>query len=471
MKKVVYCLILLLTVAALCLIFFVPGPRLTDVLRSVKGGAHAEVKLRGDREVFVEYGEDYEDPGADAWFVNLDGSREPLELTPSTVDTKVLGTTEVNYNVVRDGETLASVSRFVTVWDTTPPEITLLDEPGDHDYLAVDNYDGDISAWLVRQDAGDRIVYTVRDSSGNEARAERMKAPALEFEGGDDIQLPADYRLAELGVSAHDMFGRDLTDRIRVEGQIIPWKPGNYELNYSVKDDFGRSSTATRHVEVVKVNLPETALQEKVIYLTFNGGPSRLTDDLLDMLAKYDVKVTFFVSYSNPDCADLIGRAYREGHSIGLYCYEQNTGVLYASEASYFKSFDKMEEIIREQTGEYTRLVRFVGGSSNTVSVDSNSNIMGALARDLTNMGYRYYDWNIQPENDACDYNAAFLTMRYDVERICGEGKEAPVVLLHDTGSWNILAAELMIQWGLENGYTFKGIDMTSPEVHHPSCY
>ncbi len=475
MKKAILWVILLLMIAALCVILFVPGPRFTESIPALEAlmpkrepePDRAEIELVGDPEVVVEYGEDYQDPGAKAWLVSADGTRQPLELEPSTVDTTRLGTSEVNYSVVTNGEVVASVSRTVTVRDSRPPEITLLGEPGERDYTASDNADGDLTDQVRRTEEADRFVYTVRDSSGNETSVERIKAPQLSIVDGERVQVTADYRFNDPGFTAVDMYGRDISDRVEVEGKVTPWHPGDYELVYTLTDDFGQTVTATRTIEIVKAEMPETVLQDKVIYLTFDDGPAEPTAALLDVLAKYDAKATFFVTYTDPRYVDMIGRAYREGHTIGLHGYAHNASLIYASEEAYFEYFDKMQEIIYEQTGTYAQVVRFVGGSSNTASIGICEGIMTALAEDLTNIGYRYYDWNIQPEIAAYDVDEAYITLRYNAARICEEGEAAPISLQHDPGGWNVLVVEKVLQWGIENGYTFKGIDLTTPEVHH----
>ena len=431
----------------------------------------AEIELKGESEITLEYGESFDDPGAEAWLAAEDGTRTRLEIRVSPAyDPEMLGTQEIRYDAVREGETLIGAIRRVTVTDSVAPEITLLGEPGERDYTAVDNHDGDISDRVERVEEEDRIVYTVRDESGNEARAERPKDPVLVFVGGERTQIPADYRFVDPGFLAVDMYGRNLSERVEIEGEVTPWHLGEYTLSYTVTDDFGRTVSAERVIEVVQAEMPETVVQEKVIYLTFDDGPAEPTEALLDMLAKYDAKVTFFVTYSDPRYVDMIGRAYREGHSIGLHGYAHNASLIYASEEDYFDYFDKMQEIIYEQTGEYTRIVRFVGGSSNSASIGICEGIMSRLAEDLTNMGYRYYDWNVQPENAECDVSAAFQNIAGNAQRICAEGETVPISLQHDPGGWNRLVVERVIQWGLENGYTFKGIDLTTPEVHHRIC-
>ncbi len=482
MKKIILWLLLFILIAAVALIIFDEGFRekalptaVVEVIskpQPTEEPPHAEIELLGEKNIELEYGDVFVDPGAEAWLVSADGTREALPVgAPQEVDTTQLGTVELSYAVVMDGETVASVNRFVTVRDSVPPELSLLGEPSEHDCAATDNADGDLSDRVQRTEEDDRIVYTVQDSSGNEASAVRMKDPVLVFTDGESVQIPADYRFVDPGFLAVDMYGRDISDRVEVEGEITPWKLGSYELNYTVTDDFGRTVSAARQIEVVQAEMPETVIQDKVIYLTFDDGPAAPTSDLLDVLAKYpDVKVTFFVTYSDPRYVDMIGRAYREGHSIGVHGYAHNASLIYASEEAYFDYFDKMEEIIHEQTGEYTRIVRFVGGSSNSASIGICAGIMSKLAEDLTNMGYRYYDWNVQPENADCDVNEAYLTIRYNAVRICEEGETVPISLQHDPGGWNCLVVERVILWGLENGYSFKGIDMTTPEVHHYIC-
>ena len=89
MKKAILWLILLLTVAALCVILFMPGPRFKDVipdlpalqdLPDLPGNTeppHAEIELIGDKEVVLEYGQDYTDPGASSLRRSIPGSSAP----------------------------------------------------------------------------------------------------------------------------------------------------------------------------------------------------------------------------------------------------------------------------------------------------------------------------------------------------------------------------------------------------------
>lgn len=435
-----------------------------------------ELVLNGDAELVLEYGQDYEDAGAHALFrgifLNARGSKKEIHVNGS-VDTHKLGRQLIEYSL--DDQT---VVRTVTVKDTTAPTIELIHSPDagtswftgytEEGYFASDLCDGNITGKVRREEKSDRIVYTVTDRAGNTATVERvldgsLAAPTVTLVGGD-MELTAGSRYNEPGYSALDGDGADLSAYITVQGSVNPYKAGTYELVYSISNYLGETVSAKRTVTVKPQDKPSVVQPgEKTIYLTFDDGPGPYTATLLDVLAEYGVKVTFFVTNTDSDYRDMIGRAYREGHSIAVHtaCHDYYT--IYASEEAYFDDLNKMEEIIYAQTGEYTKLMRFPGGSSNTVS-RFNPGIMTRLTAAVNDMGYKYFDWNVD-SNDAGGARSSDEVFN-NITKGC-EGLNACVVLQHDIKSFSVNAVERVIIWGLENGYTFRALDMTSPEAHH----
>lgn len=442
-------------------------------------GRHALVILNGPAEMNAECGEPFVDPGARAV---SDGrifgrSKRPLALEADrAVDTSVLGDTVLRYSASVLGRT-AAAERVVHVVDTTPPVITLtpagaltswfsgFEEPG---YSAFDTVDGDLTDKVVRTELRDKVLYSVVDSSGNEAAVERpiqfsVSTPAISLVGGREITLPAAMVYAEPGYQAQDSLGNDLTEFVVVSGEILPYAAGSYELRYTIENEQGDAAIARRRVNVTPIERPETVMPEApTIYLTFDDGPGPYTNALLDLLQRYDVKATFFVTGQFEGYEDCIGRAYREGHSIGVHSLTHEWNI-YDSEAAYFEDFMAMEEIIKEQTGSYTKLFRFPGGSSNTVS-RFNPGIMSRLSRYMQDMGYVYFDWNVS----SGDAGGTTDTDRV-IENVCGGcvGKQASVVLQHDIKAFSVNAVEQIIRWGQRNGYTFAALDETSYPAHH----
>ena len=201
--------------------------------------------------------------------------------------------------------------------------------------------------------------------------------------------------------------------------------------------------------------------EERVIYLTFDDGPGKYTEQLLDVLDKYDVKATFFVVGCGQ--TELIGEAYRRGHTIGIHSACHKFRTIYQSEEAFLADVQEMSDIIYEQTGSRTTLLRFPGGSSNTVS-DFNPGIMTKLARAVEEAGYRYFDWNVV----SGDAGNPIPTAQVVKNVISGVKKNrVSVVLQHDTRKFSVDAVEEILKWGLENGYTFLPLTEDSPTIHH----
>ena len=122
-----------------------------------------------------------------------------------------------------------------------------------------------------------------------------------------------------------------------------------------------------------------------------------------------------------------------------------------------------MNEIIRAQTGSYSTMLRFPGGSSNAVS-NFNPGIMTRLTQAVTEKGYQYFDWNVS-SGDAgltTDTNVVYQNVIDGVKNY-----NSSIVLQHDSKGYSVDAVERIIQWGLDNGYSFLPLTPSSPTAHH----
>lgn len=293
-----------------------------------------------------------------------------------------------------------------------------------------------------------------------------VPGPTLTLKGGETLTVDAAFTFADPGATAKDAKGKNLTKRITVEGTVTPYLVGEYVLTYSVTDDYGNRAEAQRTVTVVPVQLPETVEPtEKTIYLTFDDGPCGYTAMLLDILQKHDVKATFFV-VGNRRQSEYIKRAFEEGHSIGVHSYTHVYKEIYASEAAFFHDFLATQEVIKAQTGQYTTLFRFPGGSNNTASYQCKG-LMTRLTKIMEDMGYRYFDWTAQIGDG--NNNGQSISRYYGllVSKVQAAKGNYTVMLQHDLNYNSVRAVDFFIPWALENGYTFLPLDMTSPVVHN----
>ena len=200
----------------------------------------------------------------------------------------------------------------------------------------------------------------------------------------------------------------------------------------------------------------------KVVYLTFDDGPGPYTADLLDLLARYNIKVTFFVTNMSPGYRELMKRGAAEGHTIGIHAYNHGEGV-YVSEEVYFEDFNTIRDIIIEQTGIAPTIMRFPYGSSNSVS-KFNPGIMTRLTKLVQEMGYQYFDWNVSTGDGSSSITA---DQAYNFAVTGMQSHDISVILMHDQNPASMQAVERIINWGLANGYTFLPLTKDSPVCHH----
>ncbi len=436
--------------------------------------------LGGARNVELNVGTAYEDAGCEAILRgnNLFQNGYALHVTQSgSVDHEKTGVYELTYHA-RLGFWNASVKRSVTVVDREAPQITLVENPDgyvipgeeyvEEGFSASDNYDGDLTAQVNVTRMLNCVVYEVEDSSGNRAEVVRMIKfhdpipPEITLLGEEEMTLHAGLRFNDPGFEANDNLEGDLTDAVEVTGEINIHKEGTYTLTYSVNDKYGNTAQRTRMVTVTTAGQPEVIVPEgKVVYLTFDDGPGPYTEQLLDILDKYDVKATFFVC--DTKYKDLIKDIVDRGHAVGIHTASHNYGKIYRSQEAYFNDLYKMQDIIEEISGVKTTLMRFPGGSSNEIS-NFNPGIMSYLVRAVKEKGLQYFDWNVN-SGDAGLTKQKDKVVEYVIDGL--REHDVNIVLQHDIKEYSVEAVEDIIIWALEHGYRFLPLDPSSPTSHH----
>lgn len=373
----------------------------------------------------------------------------------------------------------------VQVVDEVAPVIELYTKPGyftlpgstyeEEGFSAADAYDGDITDRVIREmnEEQTQIVYSVTDSSGNKTEAVREivysdpVAPEITIIGETEITQERRYPYEDAGATAFDNFDGDITDRITVSGSVDTTTIGDYVISYSAADSFGNIGTANRIIHIIERTKPigeEEEAKGKVIYLTFDDGPSGYTWKLLDVLDKYNVKVTFFVCNNYQD--ELIKEEHKRGHTVAVHGWTHDYKKLYSSVDGFYENFYKMQDRIYELTGERPTLLRFPGGSSNAVSRQYCKGIMTTLTKDVEARGLHYFDWNVLAGDSEAQPISTEQVYKNVVNGILYLKGKPAVVLQHDIKGFSVNAVEDIIKWGLENGYTFLPLDETSYGAH-----
>lgn len=477
---------------------------------------YLELNLLGGEEITLSYGAEFEDPGAEAHFWGTHLLQEVQEVpvtVEGTVDTSKVGTYELFYSTSIQYKDLfwdqiqsRYIKRTVHVVDSNAPVITLNTVEGyytlpgqtyvEEGYTAWDEYDGDLTDQVVVTSDGKTVTYKVTDSAGNSFTANRTIfyddpiAPEITLLGESQIIIIEGDDFTDPGCTASDNVDGDITANIVVSGSVDNNTPGTYTLTYTVSDAW-ENEVSTQRTVVVEVKptpppteppteppyyppvelppapyVPDEPLPPngKVIYLTFDDGPGRHTSRLLDVLAKYNVKATFFVIHTG--YMDILPRMAQEGHTIAMHAYNHDYGTVYASDNAYLNDLKKIQDEIFAYTGQTSTIVRFPGGSSNTVSRWTCYGIMTRMTQKLDELGYRYYDWNVD-SYDAGGANSSYEVYCNVVNTISRSSRSSFVVLQHDIWGFSVDAVEDIIQWGLANGYTFAALNMNSPTCEH----
>ena len=242
-------------------------------------------------------------------------------------------------------------------------------------------------------------------------------------------------------------------------------KVGDYVVTYYAKD---RSSNKTKETCIVSVENKKigtfTQSDQKIVYLTFDDGPSEHTKKVLDILDRYNAKATFFVTGTNEEYYHLIKEAHDAGHTIGLHSFVHEYDQVYNSPSAYFDDLKKIEDLVYDQIGFVPKYIRFPGGSSNNVSKEYCYKIMTKLTKEVVNRGYQYYDWNEDSEDGSGE-----LSVKQLIKNATAAKDNNIILLFHDAnGKENSLEAlGSVIEYYQDKGYVFKGIDDSSYVVHH----
>ena len=205
------------------------------------------------------------------------------------------------------------------------------------------------------------------------------------------------------------------------------------------------------HKHITKDDIKD--INKKEIYLTFDDGPSENTLNLLNILKKYNVKASFFVTNQHPGFAGNLKNIASEGHTIGAHTYSHNYS-LYRSKETYFEDLYKIQCVIRKETNKFTNLIRFPGGSINS----NNSKLpMKEIVEEIQDMGYVYYDWNVS-SGDGADISSE-KTLNNIIAGV-SKNRQKYIVLMHDTKTNTVNIVEALIQY--LNNNKFKILELKS---------
>lgn len=159
---------------------------------------------------------------------------------------------------------------------------------------------------------------------------------------------------------------------------------------------------------------------EKVVYLTFDDGPVRGTDAILDVLRERGAQATFFIIGKNVSGnEDIVRQALADGHKIGLHSWGHENMFPLFSTSRMNEDIRRCKTALETLSGTEVRLFRPPFGVVNPT-----------IARSVRRLGLQTVGWSIR----------SFDTMHCDrpdwesrvADRIMRRLHPGAVILLHD---------------------------------------
>ena len=188
---------------------------------------------------------------------------------------------------------------------------------------------------------------------------------------------------------------------------------------------------------------------EKIIYLTFDDGPSdRVTPKILDILKEENVPATFFIVGTQAEKRkNIVKREYDEGHTVAVHSFSHKYKEIYSSPEALLNDIEKCNELICAITGEYSHFYRFPGGSFS---------LRPELITAVANSGYYYVYCNASFRDSEFKYPTAYKLYKAALNTVSNPQKI--IMLAHDTTdkSTTVRALRDVITHFKAQGYKFK---------------
>lgn len=203
------------------------------------------------------------------------------------------------------------------------------------------------------------------------------------------------------------------------------------------------------------------AQPKKMIYLTFDDGPSKYTDEVLDILNEYNIKATFFtVGMSIRQHPKQAARIAADGHALACHTESHDFSKLYNGVEGFVDQINKWRQTVISNVGydAGAYVMRFPGGTSNSTIGRAGR---GAYVNAANNLGYKVFDWNIGLNDRWLAGNkknlpkSEYFWESYIDTLSMYKNIEPKIFLIHDTEQESVKLLRRIIDDLISKGYEF----------------
>ena len=315
----------------------------------------------------------------------------------------------------------------------------------------------------------------------------KIEIPKITLLGKNIITIYQDQEYKEPGYKATDPNDGNITNQVKIKGQVQNGKIVTYELIYTVTNSKDETAKAHRFVKIIqrkeitykdeyddidnqtrgwwsnnksdgkrpsggadinelkKYNAFFMGPDEKVLYLTFDeGGLETYVQEIVDVLDKNNVKATFFLCRKFiEENAELIKQMAETGHTIANHTsHHLNMPSLATRE-----NFDKYLQEIKDVEQTYYEIT---GKNMEKIYRDPRGEWSFRDLQIMKDLGYRTYF-----------YSAYYLDFKEDVTKekalneLTKKVHNGAIYLMHPKNKGNYLALDTFINNMKKQGYRF----------------
>lgn len=187
----------------------------------------------------------------------------------------------------------------------------------------------------------------------------------------------------------------------------------------------------------------------KTVYLTFDDGPSKYTENILSMLDEYGYYATFFCHGSQMEkFPGMLKKISDAGHSIGLHSMTHIKNSFYASPDAALMEMDQANDVLQSIVGYKVRFTRTPFGSYPYFTED--------FRKLFAEKEYKVWDWNIDSYDASSNTVSAENVSSKTINQLKNLKSDA-IILLHNKKVTADALPEIL-RYIKEKGYVCKPI-------------
>lgn len=347
------------------------------------------------------------------------------------------------YNIVNPAQFEVSINGMTKTLERGTTIDDVINEgvvsPVAGDFIAVDNS-------IITEGGGDRFSAVLNEKEVIDGTIKLHKDDVIQVSDGKDIM--EEYSVSEVYV--------DPGQSVAGVGSIhhyVDGVQGVTEVRTGATSGLTVETVITPVSDAMYKSYNADVGADKVIALTFDDGPwPETTDQILDILAQYGAKATFFtIGNQIDDYPEATKRIVDEGHQLCTHTWDHAEGSGQGVNLTYMTA----EEQIAEITKGYEAIKAITGQEASRIIRAPGGNYSGDIVWTLAPYVDAEIGWNVDTQDWARPGADA-------IAQAILSSEPGDVVLMHDGGgnrTQTVEALRIALPKLVERGYKFVTMD------------